>query len=42
MCVLISSLSLSETFLIQRKPDRDMVKNVYLFVRQVLVILVRL
>jgi hypothetical protein len=38
MCVLITSTTLSETFLILRRTERDMVKNVYRYACKVPVI----
>jgi hypothetical protein len=41
MCILIALQLLSETFLILRKSERDMIKNVYCFSCKVPVILLR-
>jgi hypothetical protein len=40
-CVLISSINLSETFLIPRRTERDIIKNVYWSTCKVTVIVVR-
>jgi hypothetical protein len=42
MCVLILSIILSEKFLILRRPERDMINNIYWYSCKVLDILVGL
>jgi len=40
MCVLVFSTTLSETFLILRRNERDIIKNIYWSLGKVLVILI--